>query len=153
VTEPTDELQEGPSPLLSCRMTVSCWTLAHTIISLSMQHCLIPLHRRITLRTCPTLSRKTTTAFLCSERRLCPATPSAASFSTKNILQVSLPLWLLTKVRLLPRPVKLLLTLVPWHNRRGVSGIRVESRERVTFVPTLMKRLNDMQQFHSHWTH
>ena len=51
------------------------------------------------------------------------------------------------------KPVKLLLlsllTLVPWHNRRGVLGIRVESRERVTFAPSLMKRFHDLQQFHS----
>ena len=33
-----------------------------------------------------------------------------------------------------------------------VSEIRVESRERVTFSPTSMKRFHDPQQFHSHWT-
>jgi len=33
-----------------------------------------------------------------------------------------------------------------------MSGIRVESRERVTFAPTPMKRFHDLQQFHSHWT-
>ena len=33
-----------------------------------------------------------------------------------------------------------------------VSGIRVESRERVTFAPTPMKRFHDLQQFHLHWT-
>jgi len=69
---------------------------------------------------------------------------------------LSLKLPLLKKVRLLPRPVKLLLlsllTLLPRHNPRGVSGIQVESRERVTFAPTSMKRFHDLQQFRSHWT-
>jgi hypothetical protein len=34
----------------------------------------------------------------------------------------------------------------------NLSGIRVESRERVTFAPTPMKRFHDLQQFHLHWT-
>jgi len=153
VTEPTNELQEEPvAPTFMYDDSALLDSGTHNHISLDAAPSDPAALYFITLRTCPTLSRRTTTAFLCSEWRLRPATPSAASFFTKNILQVSLPLWVLTKVRLLPRPVKLLLTLVPWHNRRGVLGIRVESRERVTFVPTLMKRLHDMQQFHPHWT-
>jgi len=38
------------------------------------------------------------------------------------------------------------------YQRLTLSGIRMESRERVTFAPTPMKRFHNLQQFHLHWT-
>ena len=54
---------------------------------------------------------------------------------------LSLKLLLLREDRLSPRPAKLPLRLVPWLNRRGVSGILMESQKLVTLSLTLLKRI------------
>ena len=108
MTEPTDELQEGPvAPNFMYNDSVLLDSGAHNHSSLNAAPS-DPAALYDNLTHLPNTFKKDDYGV--------PLLQMEASSGYTVTLRVLLPLWLLTKVRLLPRSVKLLLTLVPWHN-------------------------------------